>query len=223
MPDVMIFDFDGVVVDSEPVHLECFRAVLEKRRIELTTEDYYEKYLGFDDHDCFAAVLTNNGRTVDEGEIAAMTDEKTALVQKVFSESIRPLPGAAELMRATDAAGLPLAICSGALREEIVLAAETVGVLDLVDVLVAARDVTHGKPHPEGFLLAMKLLGEMRGRGVDAGRSWAVEDSPAGIAAAKAAGCRVLAVTNSYERGELTAADVIVESLADVSLEDLTA
>ena len=217
----MIFDFDGVVVDSEPVHLECFRAVLAERGIELTSEDYYSKYLGFDDHDCFAAVLTNNGRKVDEDEIAAMTAEKTELVQRVFAESIRPLPGAVELMRAARDAAAAVGICSGALREEIELAAAAVGALKLVDALVAAEDVSSGKPDPEGFVLTMKILGEKLGERIDPARTWVVEDSPAGIEAAKAAGCRVLAVTNSYQRDELAAADRIVDSLSEVQLSQL--
>jgi len=100
MLDALIFDFDGVVVDSEPIHLACFRQVLGRRGIDLPTEDYYGLYLGFDDHDCFEAVLKNNHRPVEEDEIAAMTAEKTALVQRAIAESIQPLPGALELMRA---------------------------------------------------------------------------------------------------------------------------
>ena len=216
-----IFDFDGVVVDSEPIHLACFRQVLARRGIELATEDYYGKYLGFDDHDCFAAVLADNGREADEAEIAAMTAEKTALVKRAIAESIQPLPGAVELMRAVRAAGAGLAICSGALREEIELAARTVGVLELVDVLVAAKDVAKGKPDPEGYLLTLKLLREKLARPIDPARTWVIEDAPAGIAAARAAGCKVLAVTNSYPPRALAQADRIVDSLTEVDLSDL--
>jgi len=221
MLDALIFDFDGVVVDSEPVHLACFREVLAARGIALATADYYGKYLGFDDHDCFAAVLADNGRAVEEDPIAAMTDEKTALVQKAFAESVLPQPGAIELMRQARSAGAALAICSGALREEIKLAGRTVGALELVDVLVAARDVARGKPDPEGYRLAMRLLAERLSREIVPARTWVVEDAPAGVQAAKAAGCRVLAVTSSYRRADLAAADRVVDSLAEVSLEAL--
>ena len=221
MLDAIVFDFDGVVVDSEPVHLECFRAVLAGEGIELSTEDYYTKYLGFDDHDCFVAVLRDNSRPIDEGRVAEMIGEKTALVQKVFAGSIRPLAGAVELMRAAREAGAAVAICSGALREEIEIAGRTVGALELVDVLVAARDVSRGKPDPEGYVLAVKLLGENRGRPVDPASTWVVEDTVAGVQAARGAGCRVLAVTNSYARDALAEADIIVDSLADVALDDL--
>ncbi len=220
MLDALIFDFDGVVVDSEPIHLACFRDVLSRRDIPLTDEAYYARYVGFDDHDCFAAVFSDNGRTAGEDEIAIMTAEKTARVQDALRD-IGPLPGAIELMRAAKAAGVPLAICSGALREEIEVAGASVGATALVDVLVAAKDVERGKPDPEGYRLAMKLLGEQHGRRIDPARSWVVEDTPTGIASGKAAGCRVLGVMSSYDRDELASADRVVKTLSEITLGDL--
>jgi beta-phosphoglucomutase len=219
MLDALIFDFDGVVVDSEPVHLRCFRAVLAKRGIDLATQDYYSKYLGFDDHDCFAAVMAANARQADENEIHVMIAEKTALVQEAFARDIKPLPGAVELMAQARGGGVAVAVCSGALRDEIRLAGRTVGAMQHVQVLVAAQDVRRGKPDPEGYLLALRLLGQKTGKAVRADHCWVLEDSPAGIAAAHAAGCRVLAITNSYPRAELKEADRVVASLAQVSLE----
>ena len=219
--DALIFDFDGVVVDSEPIHLDCFRKVLAKRGIELAREDYYSMYLGFDDHDCFAAVLTNNAREPDEDEIAVMTTEKTALVKRALAERVRPLSGALELMRAACDAGVPVGVCSGALREEIELAGRAIGATEMVRVLVAAKDVACGKPDPEGYIKVMALLGGELGRTIDPDRTWVIEDSPAGIDAGKAAGCKVIGVTNSYDRSELTAADRIVDSLTEVDLSQL--
>jgi beta-phosphoglucomutase len=221
MLDAVVFDFDGVVVDSEPIHLACFRTVLGGRGIELPTEDYYSRYVGFDDHDCFAAVLRDNDRLVHEAEIAAMTAEKTALVKQAFAESVTALPGALELMRAARQAGVAVAVCSGGLRDEIELAGRAVGALSLVDVLVSAADVARGKPDPEGYRLALKRLSEKLARWIDPARVWVVEDAAAGVAAAKAAGCKVLAVTNSYPRQALTAADRVVDSLAEVDLAQL--
>ena len=219
--DAMIFDFDGVVVDSEPIHLATFREVLARYDIELTSEDYYSKYLGFDDHDCFKAVLAEAGQETDEEQIAAMTAEKTLLVQKAIAESIRPLPGAIELMRAVRSAGAALAICSGALREEIMLAGRTVGAIELVDVVVSAEDVAAGKPDPEGYILALKLLGEKYSKPMDPSAIWVVEDSPAGVQAAKEAGMNIIAVTNSYDRPALADADRTVDSLTEITPADL--
>jgi HAD superfamily hydrolase (TIGR01509 family) len=221
MPDALLFDFDGVVVDSEPVHLACFREVLARRDIDLATRDYYTKYLGFDDHDCFATVLADNGREVDEALIAEMTAEKTAAVQRVFADTVRPLPGAVELMRSARSGGVAVAICSGALREEIELAGRTVGATEHVQALIAAEDVSAGKPDPEGYRMAMAELATRTGRTPDPARCWVIEDSPAGVAAGKAAGCRVLAVTTSYPAEALHEADRVVDSLEAVSLEQL--
>lgn len=221
MLDAMIFDFDGVVVDSEPIHLAGFRAALGKRGIALSTQQYYSRYVGFDDHDCFTHVLDDNGRQIDEREIAAMKAEKTAMVKKALAESISPLPGALELMRAARQAGAGLAICSGALREEIEIAGKAVGALELVDVLVSAEDVSRGKPDPEGYKLTLRLLGEARPAAPRPSATYVVEDAPAGVEAARAAGCKVIAVTNSYNRQALAAADVLVDCLTEVRLAEL--
>jgi HAD superfamily hydrolase (TIGR01509 family) len=124
-------------------------------------------------------------------------------------------------MRAARAAGAGVAICSGGLRREILIAGRSVGVLDLVDVLVCAEDVSRGKPDPEGYLLTLRRLGEKLARPIAPGRTWVVEDAPAGVEAAKKAGCKVLAVTNSYNRQVLSAADMVVDALEGMTLERL--
>jgi len=219
--DALICDFDGVVVDSEPVHLACFREVLAAVGIDLIDEAYYTDYLGYDDHDCFEAVGRDNDRPFTEDEIADMTAAKTVLCQHVFSESIEALPGAVELIAATGAAGIPVGVCSGALREEIELAARTVGVRDHFRIIVAARDVQKGKPDPEGYHLARQQLADAVARPLAAEKCVVLEDSPAGIDAARGAGMRVLAITNSYAADALSAADRVVDSLVDVTVETL--
>lgn len=216
--DALLFDFDGVVVDSEPIHLKCFQRVLETVGISLSQREYYEKYLGYDDHDCLKVAAADRGRELGEEAIARLTAEKTVLVQRAFAESVQPLPGAVALIRAAAAADVPLAVCSGALREEIELASRTIGVLTCFRTIVAAEDVAHGKPDPEGYLAARKRLAAAMGREILPARCVVVEDSPAGIDAARAAGMKVLAVTNSYPAEQLAAADAVVESLEGVPL-----
>jgi beta-phosphoglucomutase len=219
--DALIFDFDGVVVDSEPVHLMCFRRVLETVGVELSDSDYYERYLGYDDRDCLKIAARDAGVDLDEERIARLTAEKTALVQRAFAESLQPLPGAVELIRAAAAADVALGVCSGALREEIVLASRTLGVLDCFRAIVPAEDVARGKPDPEGYLKVRERLAAVTGREMLPARCVAVEDSPAGIDAARAAGMKVLAVTNSYSAARLEEADRVVDSLANVTLRSL--
>lgn len=220
--DALIFDFDGVVVDSEPVHLWGFQQVLADVGVELSQRDYYEKYLGFDDHDCLAAALTAGGMRYSETLLKELTDRKTKLVQQAYRESVKPLGGAVELIRAADDAGIALAVCSGALRKEIELASQTIGVWDCFGAIVSAEDVSKGKPDPEGYAIALQRLGEKLGRELAPGNCAVVEDSPAGIEAAVGAGLHVLAVTNSYRRDALQSAGLVVDSLEEVSLADLT-
>lgn len=222
--DAIIFDFDGVVVDSEPIHFECFRKVLQSVGVELTREAYYEKYVGFDDHDCFVAAMRDNGAPADEPQIAALIATKTTIVREVFGTSVRALPGAAELIRSVVEADVPLGICSGGIREEIELAARAVGVLESFMTIVASQDVARGKPDPQGYLLALSRLSRLAGRSMLAERCVVIEDAPAGIRAARDAGMKVLAVTNSFGAEALGAADRVATSLEDVtfaSLEEL--
>ncbi len=215
--DAIIFDFDGVVVDSEPFHFAAFRRVLESRGRTLTREDYYAKYLGYDDRDCFLAVSRDGDQPLSDTEIAEMTAEKTAILKKALAESVKPLDGAVELIESAAAAGVAAAVCSGALREEIELALRGLGILGHFSAIVSAEDVSRGKPDPEGYNLALRRLVSAAGGDIAAGRCVAVEDSPAGIDAAKAAGMKVLAVTNSYDADVLAAADRVVDSLAGLT------
>jgi beta-phosphoglucomutase len=219
--DALIFDFDGVVVDSEPIHLECFRKVLESVGLRLSGEEYYAKYLGYDDHDCFAAVAVDKGAVISESQIARMTAAKTVLVRRAFAREILPLPGAVELIRSAEEAGVPLAVCSGALREEIELASRTIGVLGQFRLIVSAEDVSRGKPDPQGYRLCLERLSASCRKPLAPSRCLVVEDSPAGIEAARGAGMKVLAVTNSYPRDQLGQADRIVTSLAEVMIDQL--
>ena len=219
--DALISDCDGVIVDSEPIHLAGFQKILAEWGVTLTREAYYDRYLGFDDHDCFAAVGADNGRTFSEDEIAEMTAAKTTFVKQTFATSIGPQPGAAALIRAAANAAMPLAICSGGLRDEIMLAAQAIGVWEFFSVVVAAEDVECGKPDPEGYARAAEQLAAACGRGIAPEMCVVVEDAPAGIKAAKALGMKVLAVTSSYQADALVEAERVVDSLADVTLASL--
>jgi beta-phosphoglucomutase len=215
--DAVVFDFDGVIVDSEPVHWAGFARVLRAHGIELSWDGYRERYLGYDDRDCFLAVGRDHGLAFAHVQLAAMTAAKTEVVREVLASSVQALPGAVELIASLHAAGVPLAICSGALRPEIEIAAGRVGVLDRFRTVVAAEDVPRGKPDPSGYTLALQRLCDAAGRPLVACRSVAIEDSPAGIAAASDAGLRVLGVATSYGAAALVRADTIVGSLTEVT------
>lgn len=221
MLDALISDCDGVIADSEPIHLAGFQEVLAEQGVELTHEAYYADYLGFDDHDCLLAAGRDNGRDFTEAEIAEMTAVKTEIVQAEMHRSLKPMPGVASLFAALAEAGVPLAVCSGGLRTEVELATSSAGIHPLLKTLVCAEDVQIGKPDPEGYRLALQQLVELTGKSLDPARTVVLEDSPAGIEAAKALGMKVLAVTTSYTADALTQADRIVASLEMVAPDDL--
>jgi beta-phosphoglucomutase-like phosphatase (HAD superfamily) len=214
---VTLFDFNGVLVDDEPVHLEAFRDVLAPRGITITDAAYLERYFGFDDAGAFRAMLTDAGATPTDDEVRALVEAKKPRYMARIEGALRVFPGAPELVRRRAALG-PVAIVSGALDHEIRYCLDVMGVADEIAFIVAAERCTACKPDPQGYLLAREELAE-RGVAADViARAVVVEDSIAGIRAAKGAGLRCVAVAHSYARAELTAAgaDAVAEDVASL-------
>lgn len=217
----IIFDFNGVIVDDEPLHLELFREVLAAERIVLTDADYHDKYLGYDDRGCFTAALRDAGRAEDasnEAFIAELIERKAALYVKAIEDRCLLFPGVVELTRRL-AGKYPLAIASGALRNEIEIVLSRGGLRDCFREIIAAEDVTVCKPDPEGYVKALAALNAEQT--ILPGECLVIEDSVAGVEAARRAEMRCLAVTNSYAAEALKEADWIVASLADIDLESM--
>jgi len=221
MLEAVIFDFDGVVVDSEPIHMDCFRQVVQPYGVTFTDQEYCQRYLSYCDRDAFAQMVRDYDLDADAVDIDELVATKTKLVQHALADSAEPLPGAIELMRAARDDGLGLAICSAALRREVELPLERAGAMDLVQLIVAAEDVHVHKPDPTGYIETRLRLGRVLGRELPAGHCVAIEDSPGGVAAAKAAGLATLAVTNTVAADQLAAADRVVDSLARVTVAQL--
>lgn len=222
-----LFDFNGVLVDDEPLHLEMFQKVLRDEGIELSAVAYYERYLGFDDRGCFAAVLEDQGQAADPVRLMRLIARKSAYYQQRIRSAGYPFfPGAVELVRELAAAGRMLGVVSGALREEIEGALEQERLLDSFKIVVAAEDVVEGKPSPEGYrkgLDALNSLPPLPERLIHHHEVLAVEDSPAGLSAARDAGLLTLGVGQTYPGEQLTQADAVVERLAGLSLVRLEA
>lgn len=219
----MIFDFDGVLCDSEPIHFEAFRAVLARAGVDLAREDYYQKYLGYDDRGAFQAIAGDRGLAWSARQVAQLTADKTVLVQEMLARSARALPGVLAIVDDAARASVPLAICSGALRAEIELPCRCLGILERFSIIVSAEDVSEGKPSPEGYGLALAQLARAIRRPLAPARCLVVEDSPFGIQAGKAAGMKVLAAATSYPLSALGEADLAVPAFTDVTMADLRA
>ncbi|MEO5657861.1 MAG: HAD family phosphatase [Nitrospiria bacterium] len=220
----VLFDFDGVIVDSEPIHFRLFREVLAAEDIELTRKTYDQLYLGMDDRECFTAVLEAHGRPAPPSKVASLIEQKSMRLMGEVDRQVPLLPGAAACIRSL-AASLPLAICSGALRPEIEAMLKQAGLLTAFLGIVSAEDVAHGKPHPEGYRAALALVNRAirPPAPIEPSAVLVIEDSLAGIEAARAAGMRCLAVTNSYSMTLLKAAgaDAVVTTLEGEPLASL--
>lgn len=218
-PRAVLFDCDGVIADSEPLHLRAFQEVLAPLAITITPAEYQDRYLGLDDRGVFAEALRAHGRPADAATVAALTATKAAGLRRVLERETRIYPGVVELVRAL--AALPLAVVSGALRDEVDIILRAAGVRDAFRVIVGAEDVAAGKPDPEGFVRALAELGR-GGAAIAAADCLVVEDSLAGLEAARRAGMRRLAVTNSYPAAQLEElADLVVPTLAGITLDDV--
>ncbi len=212
-----LFDYNGVLVDDEHVHLEAYRDVLRPMGIELSERDYWDKYLGYDDAGAFRAILTDRGMPPGDERVSALVEAKRPHYLARAAERLRGFPGAAEVVRRRRAAG-PVAIVSGALRDEIELGLRVLGVADSVSGIVAAEDTTRSKPDPEGYVLGVALLAREVGRAV-AERALVIEDSISGVEAAKGAGLACVAVGHSYPESALASAgaDLVVPALGGVT------
>jgi HAD superfamily hydrolase (TIGR01509 family) len=210
----VVFDFNGVLVDDEPLHFELFREVLAHEGIELSAQRYHDAYLGYDDRGCFDAALRDAGRAAETRHVDRLIARKAARYVERAAEGLRYFPGAARCV-ATLADRWPVAVCSGALRSEIELALAQLGVRDRVDAIVAAEDVDRCKPDPEAYFLALDALRSTSGFGLEAGQCLVVEDSLAGIQSAKAAGMWAFGVPHTYREDQLRAAgaDAVLPSL----------
>ncbi len=174
----VIFDFDGVLVDSEPAHFESFRLVLAAHAgFEISFAEYVEWYLGLDDHACFRAVLERHGQPAEPGRVSDLASQKGEAFAEILP-TIPLMPGARDLVVSLANAAVPVAIASGARRHEIETVLRSRDLLDGFRGIVSADDVENSKPHPEPYLHACALVGLSDPRhGVVS-----IEDSPTGLA-----------------------------------------
>ena len=217
----IVFDFDGVIADSEPLHFRAFRDVLVDAGVDLAERDYYTRYLGYDDVGAFHAIGTDVGRHWSAADLAGLTSRKAARLEALERDVSVLFPGAADAIRRA-AAVVPLAIASGALGAEIRRVLDGADLTRHFTAIVSAEDTPASKPAPDPYRRAVALLSTAAGDpALSAADCVAIEDSRWGIASARAAGLRTVGVTSSYGAEELSEAEVIIGSLADLDLASL--
>ena len=225
----LLLDFNGVLVDDEPLHLELLLRVLGEEGVHLRREEAWPRFLGLGDRESFVQALGEAGQPAPAHRIARLVARKGSYYQEhVRRHGYAFFPGALELVREAAGAGLVLGVVSGALREEIEGALRQAGVRELFKVLVSAEDVEEGKPSSQGYALALQLMNAqppLPARLVHPHEALAVEDTPPGIAAAKGAGLVTLAIGHSHDAAALreARADALAERLEGLGLERLQA
>ena len=217
----MIFDFDGVIADTEPLHFSSFRQTLAEIGISLTESDYYANYLGYDDRGCFIAALTTHQHPADPATLTQLMERKARAYLELVKEHQVIFPGLREFVHES-AAAYPLAIASGALRHEIEVILDQAGLRKEFLHITSAEDVTRGKPDPQPFLQALDGLNRQRPeQAITAGSCLVIEDSIPGIRGAKNAGMKVLAVANTHRVQDLHDAHAVVQNLSHIRLNEL--
>jgi HAD superfamily hydrolase (TIGR01509 family) len=203
--DALLLDYNGVVVDDEPLHFAALAEILAAEGVALDEAAYYEGYVGSDDRAAFTKAFRQLGRELAPEALSALVARKAERYAALSEGGLVLVPGVTEFVREA-ADYVFVAVVSGALRREIELGLRKARLNDVVGVIVSAEDVTTTKPDPEGFRLALARLAALR-----PGRAWraaVIEDSLPGLAAARALGAGCLMLTTSYEAGALAGADL---------------
>lgn len=214
-PDAVIFDFDGVIADTEPLHYRSFCAVAGRDDLACSWEVYVQEFIGFDDRDLFREAYARKGRTLSAAELAEKIQAKAEAFIRLLEDGVEAYDGIPDVIYAMGA-DRPVALCSGALRSDIDAVLEKLGLSDIFEVRVTADDVTASKPDPACYRMVVERLSTRTGRTLLPENCVAIEDSPTGIQAAKDAGLHVWAVTHTHPREEVAQADRVFTGLREI-------
>lgn len=227
MPKAIVFDFDGVIVDSEPLHYRAFLQVVERYDIYFDYDQYLQKYVGFDDRDCFRALATHWPASGlpdvnDVDAMAALCEQKTRVFGAIVAKGCQPIPGVLELIRHVKTQ-LPMAIASGANQADIAAVLAQLGLAENFNPIVTADDVEKSKPDPTTYRLAVEGLAQRlpTSKRVTANDCLAIEDTPAGIESAQRAGLKTMGVTTTHQPEALKNADRVITSFENLNVQQL--
>ena len=217
----VIFDFDGVIVDTEMLHLKAFNIALAPYGIEITKEKYYKEMLGLSDLDLFKTIIAKDFPNDGDEKLKELLENKRLAFEKLVKSECRTIGGVKEFLDLLKTEKIPMAICSGALLDEIKTILRANGLSDYFELIVSAEQVKRGKPFPDGFALTLQKLNEKIRPKILAGHCVVIEDSHWGLIAAQKAGMKTIAVTNSYDEKELSFADKVTDSLSKITIKVL--
>lgn len=215
MIKAFIFDFDGVVVDSEPLHFKVFQEILKNEGIDLTENLYISKYLAFDDKTFFTRSLSDFGKYEDSEQVNQLINKKSKIFEALIEDNIKIFPGVLEFLK-NIYGKYPVAIGSGALRSEIEIILNKVHMDIYFDFIVSADEVENCKPDPEVYLKVLDVFNKKNKNSITAQDCLVFEDAIHGIQAAKSAGMKCVGVSNSYNKDKIVGADYVISSFEEI-------
>jgi len=221
MLQAVIFDFDGVITDSEILHLRAFNTVLAPLNVQISKQDYYKDYLGLTDMELLELLAKKGVICPDKTKLQELALRKGQVFEQLAKKEGNIIEGVRDFLHLLANHNIPMAICSGALLAEIELILENADLRRFFDVIVSAEQVKKGKPDPEGFILTLEKLNQLFTKSIAACDCVVIEDSHWGLTAANKAGMHTVAVTNSYDPEHLSMAEKIVSRLTELTIEEL--
>ena len=207
----VIWDMDGIIADTSQYHHKGWQIVFRKRGINYTEADF-RRNTGKRSDTIIREVL---GEKIPQNEITEIIQEKDETFRQLMGQNIKPFPGVLKLITSLKEHGFKIAIASSAPMENIQLITQSLKIHNRFDAIISGWEVTKGKPDPQTFLLAAEKLG------VEAEDCIVIEDAISGVTASKRAGMRCIAVTNTTSREELREADLIIDTLEEITVDDL--
>ncbi len=219
MIKAILMDFNGVIIDDEPLHMQAYQEILKGEGIDLTEEDYYAS-LGMDDRAFVEAAHRRAGREISEVNSQKIIELEAEKWRSLVEREIPLFEGAENFVRKMEK-DFALGIVSMARREQIEFVLERVNLKDCFSIIVSSEDVSNHKPNPECYRKGFALLDAARTRRghnpISQGECLVVEDAPQGIMAGKSAGLKTLGITNTVDAKSLreAGADVVSKSLSD--------
>ena len=223
MIKAVIFDFNGVIINDQPIHQQLIEEILLEENLVLKRNEYQKICLGRSDRACLREILASRGRVASEEYLTKLQQKKAqSYVKQIETLEKLPLyPGLTDFIFQIRSSNLKLAIVSGAIRQEIELVLTKAELAEYFQIIVAADDITTAKSKPDGYLLALERLNQKYPElNLQANECLAIEDTLAGVQAAKAAGMKVIGVANTYPYHMLhRQSDWTVDYLNELELE----
>ncbi len=222
MLKAVIFDFDGVIADSELLHYKAINQIVARFGVDIPREKYWEHYLGYTDIDCFKAISDHYELDLGDKALWNLVNEKFTAFEELVYNGTTIIAGVTDFIKMLVDNKIPVAICSGAVAADIDLMLQGSELKKVFDIIVSADDIEKGKPDPEGFTKALRILNRSRQDPIAADQCLVIEDSHWGLQAARAAGMKSVAVTNTYPKEKLQDyADYVTDKLDSLTIEDV--